>query len=79
MIVVGREFQLTDMLYFDSLPSVSGSHLVAGVTEYEEGNQDESREKYGHYRQALFVGHIVADFTDSGCKSPFRAVPHLII
>ena len=67
------------MLYLDSLPSVAGSHLVAGVTEYEEGNQDESREQHGDDRQALFVGNIVADPTDFGGQSPLRAVPHLII
>ena len=55
------------------------SHLVAGVTEYEKGNQYECREKYGHDHKALFMGHIVTDFADSGGKSPFRAVPHLII
>lgn len=55
------------------------SHLVAGMTEYEEGNQDESREKHGHYRKALFVGHIVADLSDFGGQSPLGVVPHLII
>lgn len=55
------------------------SHLVAGVTEYEEGNQDESREKHGHYREALLVGHLVADLFQSLSDFPFRAVPHLII
>lgn len=55
------------------------SHLVAGVTEDEEGNQYECREKYGHDHKALFLGHIVTDLMDSGCKLPFRAVPHLII
>lgn len=55
------------------------SHPVAGVTEDEEGNQYECREKHGHDHQALFMGHIVADLADSGGKSPFRAVPHLII
>lgn len=79
MLVVGREFQLTDMLYFDSLPSVSGSHLVAGVTEYEEGNQDECREQYGHDRKPLFVGHIVAGFLDPLFNFPLRPVPHLFI
>jgi hypothetical protein len=67
------------MLYFDSLPSMSGSHLVAGVTEYEEGNQDEGREQYGHYREALFVGHIVAGFLDPLFDFPLGVVPHLII
>ena len=67
------------MLDFDRLPGVSGSHLVAGMTEYEEGYQDESREKHGHYRQALFVGHIVADLTDFGGQFPLGPVPHLII
>lgn len=79
MIVVGREFQLTDMLYFYSLPSVSGSHLVAGMTEYEEGYQDESREQHGHHRQTLFVGHIVADLFQPLSDFPLGAVPHLII
>ena len=55
------------------------SHPVAGVTEDEEGNQYECREKHGHDHQALFMGHIVADLADSGCKSPFRTMPHLII
>lgn len=67
------------MLYLDSLPGVAGSHLVAGMTENEEGNQDKSREKHGHYHEALFVGHIVADLSDFGGQSPFRTVPHLII
>ena len=67
------------MLDLDSLPGMAGTHLVAGVTEYEEGNQDESREQHGHYREALFVGHIVADLTDFGGQSPLGAVPHLII
>nr|WP_289189249.1 hypothetical protein [Xylanibacter rodentium] len=55
------------------------SHLVAGVTEDEEGNQYECREKPGHDHKALFMGHIVTDFADSGGKSPLRSVPHLII
>nr|WP_289753939.1 hypothetical protein [uncultured Duncaniella sp.] len=67
------------MLDFDSLPGVSGSHLVTGMTEYKEGNQDECREQHGHYRKALFVGHIVADLSDFGGQSPLGAVPHLII
>lgn len=67
------------MLDLNRLPGVSGSHLVASVTEYEEGNQDESREQHGHYCQALFVGHIVADLSDFGGQSPLGAVPHLII
>lgn len=70
---------MTDMLYLDSLPSVTGTHLIAGMTEDEEGNQDESREQHGHYRQALFVGHIVADLFQPLSDFPFRAVPHLII
>ena len=61
------------------LISVVCSHLVTGVTEYEEGNQDESREKYGHYRQTLFVGHIVADLFQPLSDFPLGAVPHLII
>jgi hypothetical protein len=67
------------MLYLDSLPSVAGTHLVTGVTEYEKGNQDERREQHGHYRKALFVGHIVADLADFGGQSPLGVVPHLII
>jgi len=70
---------MTDMLYLDRLPGMTGPHLVTGMTEDEEGNQDESREQHGHYRQALFVGHIVAEPTDFGGQSPFGAVPHLII
>lgn len=61
------------------LPGVAGSHLVTGMTEYEEGNQDESREQRGHYRKALLVGHIVADLADFGGQSPLGVVPHLII
>lgn len=67
------------MLYLDSLPGMAGTHLIASVTEYEEGYQDESREKHGHYRQALFVGHIVADLFQPLSDFPFRDVPHLII
>nr|WP_289393417.1 hypothetical protein [uncultured Duncaniella sp.] len=67
------------MLYLDSLTSVAGSHLVTGVTENEEGDQDESREKHGHYRKALFVGHIVADLFQPLSDFTFWAVPHLII
>lgn len=55
------------------------THLVAGVTEYEEGNQYECREKHGHDHQALFMGYIVTDLADSGYKSPLRPVPHLIM
>ena len=29
------------MLYLDRLPSVAGTHLVAGVSEHEEGSEDE--------------------------------------
>ena len=67
------------MLYLDSLPSMAGAHLVAGVPEHEESDEDERREKYSYNRQALFMGHIVADLTDFGGQSSFRAVPHLII
>lgn len=67
------------MLYLDCLSSMAGAHLVASMTEHEEGDEDERREKYGNYREALFVWHIVADLTDFGGQSPFRAVPHLII
>lgn len=61
------------------LISVVCAHLVAGVTEYEEGYQDEGREQYGHYREALFVGHIVAGFLDPLFDFPLGPVPHLII
>ena len=67
------------MLYLDSLPSMAGAHLVAGMTEHEEGNEDERREKNGNYSKALFMGHIVTDLTDFGGQSPLRTVPHLII
>ena len=55
------------------------SHLVAGVTEDEEGNQDESREQHGHYREALLVRHIVTGLFHPFFDFPFRTVPHLII
>lgn len=67
------------MLYLDSLPCMAGTHLVAGVTEHEEGDEDERREKHCNDCQALFMGHIVADLTDFGGQSSFRSVPHLII
>ena len=70
---------MSDMLYLDSLPSMTGAHLVAGVPEHEESDEDESREKHGYNRQALFVGHIVTDLSDFSGESSFRAVPHLII
>ena len=74
-----REIQLSDMLYLDSLPSMAGAHLVTGVTEHEEGDEDERREKYGNYREALFMGHIFTGFFHPFFDFPFRAVPHLII
>ncbi len=67
------------MLYLDRLPSMTGAHLVAGVPEHEEGNEDESREKHGNYRKTLFMGNILTGFFHPFFDFPFRAVPHLII
>lgn len=68
-----------DMLYLDSLAGVSGSHLVAGVTEYEEGYEDKRREKHGYNRKALTVGHLVAGFLYPLTDFTLGPVPHLII
>ena len=67
------------MLYLDSLAGVSGSHFVAGVTEYEEGYEDKSRQKHGYNRKALAVGHLVAGFLYALTDFPLWPVPHLII
>ena len=67
------------MLYLDSLPSMAGTHLVASVTEHEEGDEDERREKYDNYREALLVRHIVTGLFHPFFDFPFRTVPHLII
>ena len=67
------------MLYLDSLAGVSGSHLVAGVTEYEEGYEDKRREKQGYNRKTLTVGHLVAGFLYPLTDSSLWPVPHLII
>lgn len=74
-----REFQLSDMLYLDCLPCMAGAHLVAGIPEHKEGDEDERREKHGNDREALFVGHIVTGFFHPFFDFPFRSVPHLII
>ena len=67
------------MLYLDILPSMTGAHLVAGVPEHEEGDEDERREKNGNDREALFMGHIFTGFFHPFFDFSFRAVPHLII
>lgn len=74
-----REFQLSDMLYLYFLPSMTGAHFVAGVTEYEESDKNERRKKYDNQCEALFMGHIVTGFFYPFFDFPFRAVPHLII
>lgn len=58
------------MLYLHILPSMAGAHLVAGVPEHEEGDEDERREKHGNDCEALLVGHLVADLTDFGGQFP---------
>lgn len=67
------------MLYLDRLPCVSGTHLVAGMSEHEERDKYERREKNGHDRQALLVGHIVTGFLHPFPDFPLGPVPHLII
>lgn len=73
------QIQRLDVPHLNPAQCLTQPYAVAGVTEHEEGNQYESREKHGDNREALLVGHIVADLSDSGGQFPLGPVPHLII
>ena len=59
------------MLYLHILPSMAGAHLVAGVPEHEEGDEDERREKHGNNCEALFMGISSQAFFTRSLIFPF--------